>query len=77
MIKYMEFYIGNKLIGGNNTFIIAELSANHNQNIDVAFELIDKAHEAGADAIKLQTYTPDTITLNSEKDEFQINEIFK
>jgi len=68
----MEFKIGNKLIGGNNTFIIAELSANHNQNIDVAFELIDKAHEAGADAIKLQTYTADTITLNSENEEFQI-----
>lgn len=68
----MEFYIGNKLIGGDNTFIIAELSANHNQNIDVALKLIEEAHKAGADAIKLQTYTADTITLNSNKDDFVI-----
>ena len=61
----MEFYIGNKLIGGNNTFIIAELSANHNQDINVALKLIEEAHKAGADAIKLQTYTADTVTLNS------------
>ena len=68
----MEFYIGNKLIGGDNTFIIAELSANHNQDINVALKLIEEAHIAGADAIKLQTYTADTITLNSNKEEFMI-----
>lgn len=68
----MEFYIGKKLIGGDNTFIIAELSANHNQDINVALKLIEEAHKAGADAIKLQTYTADTITLNSNKDDFVI-----
>ena len=47
----MEFYIGNKLIGGDNTFIIAELSANHNQDINIALKLIEEAHIAGADAI--------------------------
>jgi pseudaminic acid synthase len=66
----MEFQIGKKLIGGDKTFIIAELSANHNQDLNVALKLIEEAHKSGADAIKLQTYTPDTMTLNSNKDEF-------
>ena len=57
----------------NKTYIIAELSANHNQDINVAYKLIDEAHKAGADAIKLQTYTPDTITMNSNKKYFKIN----
>ena len=68
----MEFKIGNKIIGGDKTFIIAELSANHNCKIETAIELIDRAHESGADAIKLQTYTADTLTLNSNRDEFKI-----
>ena len=68
----MSFTIGDKLIGGDKTFIIAELSANHNQDIKVAYELIKQAHASGVDAIKLQTYTPDTITLNCSKDDFQI-----
>ena len=55
------------------TFIIAELSANHHQNFDLAVETIRAAKKAGANAIKVQTYTPDTITLNSEKSWFQIN----
>jgi pseudaminic acid synthase len=70
----MEFYIGNKLIGNYNTFIIAELSANHNQDFNIALKLIEEAAKAGADAVKLQTYTPDTITLNCNKKDFQINE---
>jgi pseudaminic acid synthase len=49
------------------------LSCNHNQNYNSAIELIHAAHLAGADAVKLQTYTPDTITLNSKKDYFKIN----
>ena len=53
-------------------FIIAELSANHNQNFDLAVKTIKAAKEAGADAIKLQTYTADTLTLDCEKDYFQI-----
>jgi pseudaminic acid synthase len=53
-------------------FIIAELSANHGGNIDVAKETIRAAKRTGADAIKLQTYTADTITLDSDKDDFVI-----
>ena len=54
------------------TYIIAELSANHNQDINIALKLVEEAAKAGADAIKLQTYTPDTITLNCKTDIFKI-----
>jgi N-acetylneuraminate synthase len=54
-------------------YIIAELSANHHQDFDRAARLIDAAKDAGADAIKLQTYTPDTITIRSERSEFRIS----
>ena len=53
-------------------FIIAELSANHNGSKEIAFETIKAAKRSGADAIKLQTYTADTLTLNSRKDDFII-----
>jgi pseudaminic acid synthase len=53
-------------------FIIAELSANHNGSIEVAKETIRAAKRAGADAIKLQTYTADTITIDCKKDDFKI-----
>lgn len=53
-------------------YVIAEISANHNGNIDTALRLIEAAKHAGADAVKLQTYTPDTITLNAETDDFKI-----
>ncbi|MFP1678753.1 pseudaminic acid synthase [Alloalcanivorax sp. C16-2] len=53
-------------------YIIAELSANHNGDLDKALRLIDEAVEAGADAVKIQTYRPDTITLDSDKPDFQI-----
>lgn len=53
-------------------FVIAEMSANHNGNLEAAFHIIDAAKRAGADAVKLQTYTPDTITLNCDGEEFQI-----
>ena len=67
--------IGNKKIGlGNPAFIIAELSANHNQNFDIAVETIKAAKKIGADAIKFQTYTADTITMNCDSKHFQINE---
>lgn len=66
--------IGNKSIGDNNAvFIIAELSANHNGSIDNALKTIKAAKRAGADCIKLQTYTPDTMTLDSNKSDFIIN----
>lgn len=59
---------------GTSVMIIAELSANHGKNIDVAIKTIRAAKEAGADAIKLQTYTPDTITLDVDNDYFTIKE---
>ena len=65
--------IGNRVIDHNNpVFIIAELSANHNGSLDIAIESIKAAKRAGADCIKLQTYTADTITLNSKKEDFLI-----
>ncbi len=66
--------INNRQIGnGCPPYIIAELSANHNCSIDRAKLLIKNAKESGADAVKLQTYKPDTITLDSQNDEFIIN----
>lgn len=56
----------------SKVFIIAELSANHNGSIEVALETIKAAKRAGADCIKLQTYTADTITLDCDKDDFKI-----
>ena len=57
----------------NNVFIIAELSANHNGDIQVALDTIRAAKRAGADAIKIQTYTADTLTINCKNDYFKIN----
>ncbi len=58
----------------NKCFIIAELSANHNGDKELALKTIRAAAESGADAIKLQTYTPDSMTLDSEKDDFVIKQ---
>lgn len=58
----------------NKTFIIAELSANHNGSKQVALDTIRAAKRIGADAIKLQTYTADTLTLNCKKDDFKISQ---
>ena len=54
----------------NKTFIIAEMSANHGHSLNMALKTVSAAKEAGADAIKIQTYTADTITLNCNKPEF-------
>lgn len=65
--------IGNKEIGGDNPcFIIAELSANHNGDLNVAIETIRAAKKTGADAIKLQTYTPETLTIDCDNEYFKI-----
>jgi pseudaminic acid synthase len=64
-----QFYL-NEI---DSVFIIAELSANHNQNKDIAIATIKAAKKAGADAIKLQTFTPDTITLDCRNEYFNIN----
>ena len=67
--------IGSRLIGTcQPPFVIAEMSGNHNQNLERAFELVDAAAAAGAHALKLQTYTPDTITLNVRGDDFEIRD---
>jgi pseudaminic acid synthase len=71
----LEFSIRNKKIGEKfPIFIIAELSANHLQKFDNAVKLIKAAKEAGADAVKLQTYTPDTITIDCDNEYFQIKQ---
>ncbi len=54
-------------------FIVAELSANHNQSIDLALKTISAAKESGADAIKIQTYTADTLTIDCNNEYFRIN----
>lgn len=68
-----NYSIAGRLIGpGQSPYVIAELSGNHNGEIDRAFQLIDAAAEAGADAVKLQTYTADTITIDSDGEGFVI-----
>ena len=68
-----EITIGTQRIGaGHPVYIIAELSANHGQNFDHAVRLIEAAKVAGANAIKLQTYTAETLTLNCDRPEFRV-----
>jgi len=67
--------IGSRLIGGGQPpFVIAEMSGNHNQSLERAFALVDAAAATGAHALKLQTYTPDTITLNVRGGDFEIRD---
>ncbi len=71
----MHLTIGGRKIGpGNPTYIIAEMSGNHNQSFDEALKIVDAAKEAGVDAIKLQTYTADTLTLDCRNEYFQVKE---
>ena len=69
-MKIDNFEIGKD----NKVFVIAELSANHNQDFDIAVKTIHAVKESGADAIKLQTYTPDTITIDCDNEYFQIKQ---
>ena len=70
-----SFKIGQRCISETSpAFIVAEISANHNQDYSRAVEIIHAAKEAGADAVKLQTYTADTITIDCDDECFQINE---
>ena len=67
--------IGGRRIGpGYPTYIVAEMSANHNKDFDEAVRILEAAKEAGADAIKLQTYTPDTLTIDCDNEYFRIKD---
>jgi sialic acid synthase SpsE len=69
----MDITINGRKIGPSHPpYIIAELSANHNGNIERAFETIKAARDSGADAIKIQTYTADTMTIDCDTEEFMI-----
>jgi pseudaminic acid synthase len=68
------FKIANRLIGqGHPVYVVAELSANHNGDYQQAEEIVRAAKDAGVDAVKLQTYTPDTITVASDREEFRVS----
>ena len=68
-----EFNINNRKIGVDHSpYVIAEMSANHNGDINNAYKIIDMAKASGADAVKLQTYHPDTITMDMNTPEFMI-----
>ena len=65
--------LNNHIIGDNNpTYIIAEMSANHAGSINRAKEIIHAAKESGADCIKIQTYTPDTLTIDCDNEYFNV-----
>lgn len=65
--------INNRIIGpGERPYVVAELSANHNGSLDTALRCVESAKRSGASAVKIQTFRPDTITLNSNREEFTI-----
>ena len=73
--KSASIFINNREIGeGCPTYIVAEMSANHNQDFERAVKIVESARAAGADALKVQTYTPDTITIDCDADYFQIRD---
>lgn len=65
---------GRNIGSGFPPYVIAEMSANHNGDINNAYKIIDMAKKSGADAIKMQTYTPDTLTLDSDLPDFQLTD---
>ena len=71
MNNYIEIN-GSRIGPGYSTYVVAEMSANHNQSLDDAVKIVKAAKAAGADAIKIQTYTPDTITIDCQNSYFRI-----
>ena len=72
-MNMQEIKIAGRSIGAAySPYVIAELSANHNGKLETALRIIEEAKKAGADAVKLQTYKPDTITLNCDSEDFKI-----
>jgi N-acetylneuraminate synthase len=71
MTRYLEI-CGRQVGPERPVYVVAELSANHNQDFEQAVQIIQAAKRAGADAVKLQTYTPDTMTLRSDREQFRI-----
>ena len=71
----MTIQLSSRSIGRENApFIIAEMSGNHNQSLERALEIVNLAAKSGAHALKIQTYTPDTMTLNLKENEFFISD---
>ena len=69
------FRLGNRLVGsGNPPFVVAEMSGNHNHSLERALSIVEAAAKAGAHALKLQTYTADTMTINAAHGEFYIDD---
>ena len=74
MGKIESIEINQQKIGNDqDVYVVAEMSGNHNGSLDTALEIIKSAKECGANAIKIQTYTPDTITINHNGPEFKIS----
>src|SRR3989304_10147777 len=72
-MKHLE--IGDRRVGfGEPTYVIAEMSANHHQDFEQAVKILEAAKGVGADAVKLQTYTPDTMTIDCDNEYFRIGE---
>ncbi|MCP4449552.1 MAG: pseudaminic acid synthase [Myxococcales bacterium] len=72
-MKNLDVKIGSRVVGpGHEPFVIAEMSANHQGSLERAMDIVQAAAKAGAHALKLQTYTADTLTIESEREEFQI-----
>nr|WP_179151934.1 pseudaminic acid synthase [Oceanobacillus senegalensis] len=70
-----EITLEKQFIGKNHSpFIIAEMSGNHNQSLDRALEIVEEAAKAGVNALKIQTYKADTMTINTTKDDFKISD---
>lgn len=75
MNKCAEIHISGRVVGAEySPFIIAEMSGNHNQSLDRALEIVEAAAKSGAHALKIQTYTPDTMTLDLDEREFHISD---